>query len=106
MYAAKLRSRHNRAMRYQFVDCRWELGDPARGRELYVAGHIPGASFLDVDVDLSDLSWKAQGAIRCPPPIASRSQPPTRASAKESSSSPTVRRAARSGSGGCCGTSD
>ena len=40
-------------MRYQFVDCRWELGNPARGRELYLAGHIPGASFLDVDEDLA-----------------------------------------------------
>ena len=40
-------------MRYQFVDCRWELGNPGRGRELYLAGHIPGASFLDVDRDLS-----------------------------------------------------
>ena len=40
-------------MRYQFVDCRWELGQPGRGRELYLAGHVPGASFLDVDADLS-----------------------------------------------------
>jgi thiosulfate/3-mercaptopyruvate sulfurtransferase len=40
-------------VRYQFVDCRWELGDPERGRELYLAGHVPGASFLDVDRDLS-----------------------------------------------------
>jgi thiosulfate/3-mercaptopyruvate sulfurtransferase len=40
-------------VRYQFVDCRWELGNPQRGRELYLAGHIPGASFLDVDADLS-----------------------------------------------------
>ena len=40
-------------MRYQFVDCRWELGTPGRGRELYLAGHIPGASFLDVDEDLA-----------------------------------------------------
>ncbi|HMJ00574.1 MAG TPA: sulfurtransferase [Gaiellaceae bacterium] len=38
---------------YQFVDCRWELGSPGRGRELYLAGHIPGASFLDVDEDLA-----------------------------------------------------
>ena len=43
-------------MRYQFVDCRWELANPARGRELYLAAHIPAASFLDVDDDLSDLS--------------------------------------------------
>jgi thiosulfate/3-mercaptopyruvate sulfurtransferase len=47
------RRRHNRGMRYQFVDCRWELGNPERGRELYLAGHVPGASFLDVDTDLS-----------------------------------------------------
>ncbi len=40
-------------MRYQFVDCRWTLGSPGSGRELYLEGHIPGASFLDVDADLS-----------------------------------------------------
>jgi len=40
-------------VRYRFVDCRWELGDPDRGRELYLAGHIPGAAFLDVERDLS-----------------------------------------------------
>jgi thiosulfate/3-mercaptopyruvate sulfurtransferase len=38
---------------YQFVDCRWELGRPELGRELYLAGHIPGATFLDVDTDLA-----------------------------------------------------
>ena len=48
-------------MRTQFVDCRWELGAPGRGRELYLAGHVPGASFLDVDDDLSDLSVSDQG---------------------------------------------
>ena len=40
-------------MRYRFVDCRWELGRPGLGRELYLAGHIPGAAFLDVEHDLS-----------------------------------------------------
>ena len=40
-------------MRYRFVDCRWELGSPGRGRELYLEGHVPGASFLDVESDLS-----------------------------------------------------
>jgi thiosulfate/3-mercaptopyruvate sulfurtransferase len=42
-------------VRYQFVDCRWELGSATRrpGRELYLRGHIPGASFLDVDEDLA-----------------------------------------------------
>jgi thiosulfate/3-mercaptopyruvate sulfurtransferase len=64
------RGRHNRAMRYQFVDCRWELGSPAMGRELYLEGHVPGASFLDVDEDLADLSVKGQG--RHPLPSAER----------------------------------
>jgi thiosulfate/3-mercaptopyruvate sulfurtransferase len=50
---AALSRRQLVGLRYQFVDCRWELGDPERGRELYLAGHIPGASFLDVDTDLS-----------------------------------------------------
>jgi thiosulfate/3-mercaptopyruvate sulfurtransferase len=40
-------------VRYQFVDCRWELGSPEKGRELYLAGHVPGASFLDVERELS-----------------------------------------------------
>jgi thiosulfate/3-mercaptopyruvate sulfurtransferase len=57
-------------VRYQFVDCRWELGKPDRGRELYLAGHVPGASFLDVDEDLSDLS--IEGAGRHPLPGAER----------------------------------
>jgi len=40
-------------VRYQFVDCRWKLGNPDRGRELWLAGHIPGANFLDVERELS-----------------------------------------------------
>jgi thiosulfate/3-mercaptopyruvate sulfurtransferase len=40
-------------VRYQFVDCRWTLGKPGAGRHAYLEGHIPGASFLDVDADLS-----------------------------------------------------
>jgi len=55
---------------YQFIDCRWELGRPQRGRELYLAGHIPGASFLGVDEDLSDLSVPDAG--RHPLPSATR----------------------------------
>lgn len=57
-------------MRYQFVDCRCELGKPERGRELYLAGHIPGASFLDLDTELSDLSVPNAG--RHPLPSAER----------------------------------
>ena len=48
-------------MRYQWVDCRWELGRPDRGRELYLEGHIPGASFLDVERELSAPPGGAEG---------------------------------------------
>jgi thiosulfate/3-mercaptopyruvate sulfurtransferase len=57
-------------MRYQFVDCRWELGAKERGRELYLAAHVPGASFLDVDSELSDLTVEGHG--RHPLPSAAR----------------------------------
>jgi thiosulfate/3-mercaptopyruvate sulfurtransferase len=57
-------------VRYRFVDCRWELGEPERGRELYLAGHIPGASFLDADQDLPDLSVPDAG--RHPVPSAEK----------------------------------
>ena len=57
-------------VRYRFVDCRWELGTPGRGRELYLAGHIPGAAFLDVEEDLSDVSVPDAG--RHPLPSADR----------------------------------
>jgi thiosulfate/3-mercaptopyruvate sulfurtransferase len=53
--AARVGRRQLVGLRYQFVDCRWELGKPGRGCELYLAGHVPGASFLDVDTDLSSV---------------------------------------------------
>ena len=40
-------------MEYRFVDCRWALGDPDWGRAQYLAGHIPGAVFVDLDRDLA-----------------------------------------------------
>jgi thiosulfate/3-mercaptopyruvate sulfurtransferase len=35
------------------VDCRFRLGEPGAGEELWRRGHIPGAAFLDVDRDLA-----------------------------------------------------
>jgi thiosulfate/3-mercaptopyruvate sulfurtransferase len=57
-------------VRYEFVDCRWDLGDAGLGRRLYHEGHIPGASFLDVDEDLSDRTVPNAG--RHPLPAAER----------------------------------
>lgn len=56
-------------MTYQFVDCRFDLQVTERGEELYLGGHIPGASFIDLERDLSDLS-KAPAAGRHPLPDA------------------------------------
>ena len=41
-------------VRYVFVDCRWSLDDQSFGRRAYLAGHVPGAAFLDVERELSD----------------------------------------------------
>jgi thiosulfate/3-mercaptopyruvate sulfurtransferase len=41
-------------VRYRFVDCRWDLADPEAGRRAYLSGHVPGAVFLDVELDLAD----------------------------------------------------
>ena len=35
------------------MDVRWYLDPARRGREAYLAGHLPGALFLDVDADLA-----------------------------------------------------
>jgi thiosulfate/3-mercaptopyruvate sulfurtransferase len=61
MYAAPRPFRHTGRVSYRFVDCRWELGSPDRGHELYLEGHIPGAAFLDVDRDLSAPPGGAEG---------------------------------------------
>jgi thiosulfate/3-mercaptopyruvate sulfurtransferase len=55
-------------VRYQFVDCRWELGNPDRGRDLWLAGHIPGASFLDVERELSSPASGVGGRHPLPSP--------------------------------------
>jgi thiosulfate/3-mercaptopyruvate sulfurtransferase len=57
-------------MRYVFADCRFDLVDPPAARRRYLAGHIPGAVFLDLDDDLSDKS--VQGHGRHPLPDAQR----------------------------------
>ena len=46
-------------MRYRFVDCRWSLVDPEAGRRAYLAAHIPGAAFLDLETELSAAAGRA-----------------------------------------------
>lgn len=56
--------------RVLLVDCRFDLADPAQGRRDYLARHIPGAVFADLDTDLSDLSRQDEGLGRHPLPHA------------------------------------
>jgi thiosulfate/3-mercaptopyruvate sulfurtransferase len=56
---------------YRFADCRFDLLDPAAGERLYLEGHVPGAAFLDLDRDLSDLTRApAEGRHPLPEPEA------------------------------------
>jgi thiosulfate/3-mercaptopyruvate sulfurtransferase len=40
-------------MTYRFADCRWSLEEPEAGRRAYLDAHIPGATFIDVERELS-----------------------------------------------------
>ncbi|AND68676.1 hypothetical protein ATSB10_12220 [Dyella thiooxydans] len=51
-------------------DCRVDLADPTQGRRDFLAGHIPGAVYADLDHDLSDLSRQSEGLGRHPLPSA------------------------------------
>src|SRR4051812_11422491 len=42
------------------VDCRFDIGDPAKGERDYEATHISGAVYANLDRDLSDLTRKGQ----------------------------------------------
>lgn len=38
---------------FRIVDCRFDLADKTSGRDAYLAGHIPGAVYADLEQDLS-----------------------------------------------------
>ena len=39
---------------WRIVDCRFDLKAPEKGRQEYLAGHISGAAYADLDGDLAD----------------------------------------------------
>ena len=41
---------------FSVLDCRFDLREPEAGRVCYLKGHIPGALYLGLEEDLSDLS--------------------------------------------------
>ncbi len=49
-------------------DCRYDLNQPAAGRESYNSGHIPGAIYIDLEKDLSDPKTGTNGRHPLPKP--------------------------------------
>lgn len=52
----------------RILDCRSALGDPQAGRRSYLDGHIPGAEFADLDVDLAAPITSQSGRHPLPDP--------------------------------------
>ncbi|ALV45941.1 thiosulfate sulfurtransferase [Arthrobacter alpinus] len=52
MNVAQLQERTSAGKRTVLLDVRWVLGDP-HGHDHYLAGHIPGAVFVDMDAQLA-----------------------------------------------------
>lgn len=50
------------------IDCRFDLAAPARGEELYLEAHIPGARYAHLDRDLSGEKTGANGRHPLPTP--------------------------------------
>ena len=48
------------------ADVRWSLGAPGADRAEYVAGHVPGAVFVDLDEDLSDATGPGRHPLPSP----------------------------------------
>lgn len=44
---------HEKLADVALFDLRWDLQDPAAGRKRYLAGHVPGAVFVDLENDLT-----------------------------------------------------
>ncbi|WP_044336423.1 sulfurtransferase [Rossellomorea aquimaris] len=54
-------SEHNYDENLRIIDCRFSLGNPSEGRQLYKESHIPGAVFFDLEKDLSGYVKKHGG---------------------------------------------
>lgn len=54
------------------VDVRWYLGRPGEGRAAFEAGHIPGATFVDMDSDLMVADGPGRHPLPSPATFAAR----------------------------------
>ena len=58
--------------RLRIADVRWYLADPRRGRDEYASAHIPGATFVDLDHDLSATAGSGRHPLPDPTAFAGR----------------------------------
>jgi thiosulfate/3-mercaptopyruvate sulfurtransferase len=56
----------------RIADVRWYLGEPERGKGEYESGHIPGATFVDLDSDLAAPSGAGRHPLPDPADFAER----------------------------------
>ena len=58
--------------RLRLLDVRWWLTEPGRGRRDYLAGHLPGAVWVDLDTDLSAPTGPGRHPLPAPAAFAAR----------------------------------
>ncbi|HXG88790.1 MAG TPA: sulfurtransferase [Vicinamibacterales bacterium] len=54
-------SKHTTDASFVVIDCRFDLADPAKGEQLYLESHIPGARYAHLDRDLSGEKTRVGG---------------------------------------------
>lgn len=65
-------ARHLQDPEWIVLDCRHDLSNPDAGRADFAAGHIPGAQFAHLDLDLSDKRPGPNGEFRGRHPLPER----------------------------------
>jgi thiosulfate/3-mercaptopyruvate sulfurtransferase len=68
MEVAQLAERLASGVKIVMVDCRFDLQDAAAARQAYLAGHLPGAFYADMESDLSAADKSSGGRHPLPTP--------------------------------------
>lgn len=68
IHASQLEAILNSNSNIVICDCRFDLTQTSAGRDAYTAGHIPGAIYVDLDKDLSDIKTGTNGRHPLPSP--------------------------------------
>ena len=68
MDVATLKALRAQTARLAILDCRFDLSNPNAGRAAFLAGHIPGAQYADLNLDLSSPLTATSGRHPLPDP--------------------------------------